>query len=224
MSYNLWVFCLTKWYIKMLSFHQAVLSPMPCEWQKEESPETHQKKSRVCLFSSPSVVLCSEMAAAMLLLQRASPLSMGKCNKGLRDLILSQVYNPFFLVLISHSLISHKFKLELHIQIIPQDRYMKFGVKWSNLYTFSSFGSINHSMAHFIQMSCKLFSKSRFFLFLVNLPGFQFDEGCYASHELGCPHCCVQGSSAAPGMAPEGRSQEPTDWWQERAIFGSSTE
>lgn len=80
----------------MLPFHQAVLSPRPREWQKEESPETHQKKSKVCLFSLPSVVLCSEMAAAAPLLQRTNPLSMGKCNKGLKQLILSPVCDPFF--------------------------------------------------------------------------------------------------------------------------------
>lgn len=115
----------------MLLFRQTVLSPMPCEQQKEESPETHQRKGRVCLFSSPSVVLCSEMAAVVPLPQTANPPSMGKCNEGLKQLILSQVFNPFFccFVLISYSLTSHKFKLELHIQIILQNR------------------SINHSMA-----------------------------------------------------------------------------
>jgi len=86
---------LNKMIDKMFPFHQAVLSPMPCEWQKEESPESHQKKSRVCLFSSPSVVLCSEMAAATPLQQRASPLSMGKRSKRLKQLLLSQVYDSF---------------------------------------------------------------------------------------------------------------------------------
>lgn len=42
------------------------------------------------------VALCSETAAATPLLQRASPLSVRKCNR-LKQLILSQVYSPFFL-------------------------------------------------------------------------------------------------------------------------------
>lgn len=68
---------------------------------------------------------------------------------------------------ILYSLTSHKLKLELLIQIIPQHLYVKFGVKWSNLYAFSSSGSTNHSMAPVLSKCLASFSVNLdFFYFL----------------------------------------------------------
>lgn len=72
----------------MLPIYQAVLSSMPCEWQNEEYPETHQK-SRV--FLSLLLIACGDTGAAMSPLQRASPLVSGKCNNELKKHILSLI-------------------------------------------------------------------------------------------------------------------------------------
>lgn len=72
----------------------------------------------------------------------------GNAKRDQNNLLYPKCTILFFLcVLISYCLTSHKFKHELHVQIIPQKLYMKVGIKWSPLYIFFSFRSINHSMA-----------------------------------------------------------------------------
>lgn len=136
----------------------------------------------------------------------------GNAIRDWNELLYPKCTIPLFLfVLISYSLTSHKFKLGLCIQIIPQDLYMKFGVKWSNLYTFSTSHSINRSTAPVLSKYLASFSVNTDFFISSELAWFAVWGGVLLMPRAGMSSPLCPGQLCSPGNGTQ--RQVPRACW-----------